>query len=343
MSRAAKSLVDRGIVSETVDARSAIGRPRRILTLIPTARHVVGVKLTGDRAYAVACNLVGSVVASAQMALPKPGRRGSVSVAGSLTVVSRLVERLAVDLPGLDGVGISVGGVVQGRALVHEGTFLGWHDVDLAGQARDRLKVPVVVSNDVSALAREEQWFGAGRTHPTFGLVTVGAGLGFGLVREGKVVEELIDNGHLLSHSPIDSTGPQCALGHHGCAAAFLHRGEVETRMAKVAGAPASFADLVHDSRHRNTPWLSEAARALGHLVATFAGALQTPRIVLAGEDVAPLAGHPDFSATLADRLRPGPDETQQCALEVTTAPLTFGDWARGAAAVSLQHNLGAL
>ena len=69
------------------------------------------------------------------------------------------------------------------------------------------------MSNDVTALAREQLWFGAGRTHSTFGLVTVGAGLGFGVVREGVVVEELIDNGHPLAHAPIDSTGPRCGIG----------------------------------------------------------------------------------------------------------------------------------
>jgi hypothetical protein len=45
----------------------------------------------------------------------------------------------------------------------------------------------------------------------------------------------------------------------------------------------------------------------------------------------------------VADRLRPGPDEAQRCALDITTAPLTFNDWARGAAVVGIQNVLGAL
>jgi hypothetical protein len=64
---------------------------------------------------------------------------------------------------------------------------------------------------------------------------------------------------------------------------------------------------------------------------------------VLAGEDVEPLFASPVLADTIADRTRLGPLETQTCELDVSTAPLTFVDWARGAAVVSLQHSLGAL
>jgi predicted NBD/HSP70 family sugar kinase len=342
MSRATQTLVRDGLVSETTDPRSGVGRPRQILTPVPTARHVVGVKLTQDRAYGVACDLVGAVLASAETRLPARGARGVVPVGGTLRVVARLVERLARRLPSLDGVGVSVGGVVDDRSVVREGSFLGWRDVDVAGPLREAVEAAVVVTNDVTALAREQLWFGAGRTHSTFGLVTFGAGLGFGLAREGHVVERLIDNGHLLGHAPVDADGPRCSLGHRGCVAAYLYRDEVEARMA-AAGVSGSFAEVIREPAYADSPWVTDAARALGHLVATFAGALQTERIVLAGEDVEPLFASPVVAATIADRTRPGPQETQHCELDVSTAPLTFVDWARGAAVVSLQHSLGAL
>ncbi len=343
MSRVAQTLVRDGIVAETLDPQVGLGRPRQILSANPAARNVVGVKLTADTAYGVACDLYGSVLGSAEARLPAPGPDGVVPVQGTVRVVSRLVQRLAKRLSRLDGVGVSVGGVVDDHVVVREGSFLGWLDVDLASPLQQALGASVVVTNDVTALAREQLWFGAGRTHSTFGLITVGAGLGFGLVREGHVVEELIDNGHLLGHAPIDATGPPCALGHRGCVAAYLYRDEIEARMARKSGLPSSFADLIRDPAYADSPWVTQAAQALGHLVATFAGALQTERILLAGEDVEPLFACRHMTDTIAERLRPGPAETQRCTLDVSAAPLTFIDWARGAAVVSLQHVLGAL
>jgi predicted NBD/HSP70 family sugar kinase len=330
-SRLARALVDGGVASEALEREPAVGRPRQVLTAVPGARHVVGCKLTSDTAYGVVCDMFGNVRATAKAALPAPDAAGTVPVAATVKVIAQLTGRLARRVPALDGLSVTVGGVVADRSVVREGTFLGWRDVDLAPPIASRTGLPVTISNDVAALAREQLWFGAGRIHSTFGVITVGAGLGFGVVREGVAAEQLIDNGHLLAHAPVDSRGPRCRLGHAGCVAAFLNREDVGVTFGElVRSRPAGAGEL-----------LDGAARALGHLVATFAGALQTTCVVLAGEDVAALTGSPAMAAVIADRLRPGPREVQRCALDIVTTPLTFTDWARGAAVVGIQNVLG--
>ena len=344
MSRLARSLLGGGIVAEDLEPEPGVGRPRQILSAVPGARHVVGCKLTGDTAFGVVCDMFGEIRASAQVALPPPGADGAVPAAAAVKAVAQVASRLGRRVPWLDGIGVSIGGIVANRSLVREGTFLGWRDVDFGALLRKRTGLPVVVTNDVTALAREELWFGAGRTHSTFGLITIGAGVGFGVVREGVVVEELIDNGHLLAHAPIDSRGPRCRLGHRGCAAAFLNREDVQDNAGAAVPRPVTFAGLAEASRAGDDAarrQLEAAARALGHLVATVAGALQTACIVLAGEDVAALTASPAMDEIIADRLRPGPREVQRCALEIVTTPLTFTDWARGAAVAGIQYVLG--
>ncbi|MEU4243506.1 ROK family protein [Actinoplanes sp. NPDC026619] len=337
-SRLARALVDGGMASEALEPETAVGRPRQVLAAVPSARHVAGFKLTADTVHGVVCDMFGDVRATARAALPAPDATGAVPVAGAVKVLAQLTARLARRVPTLDGIGVAVGGVVAGRAVVREGTFLGWREVDLAAPLAKRTGLPVIVTNDVTALAREQLWFGAGRAHATFGVITVGAGLGFGVVREGVVVDQLIDNGHLLAHAPVDTRGPRCTLGHAGCAAAYLNREDLSRRAA------TDFAEL---DRARSAgdqaaaELLDDAARALGHLVATFAGALQTTCIVLAGEDVAVLTASPALNETIADRLRPGAFEVQRCALDVVTTPLTFTDWARGAAVAGVQNVLG--
>jgi predicted NBD/HSP70 family sugar kinase len=345
MSRLARALIGGGIASEDLESAAAIGRPRQILTAVPSARHVVGVKLTGDTAYGVVCDMYGEVKATSKAALPRPEEDGVVPVRATVKVIAQLATRLAPKVPTVDGIGVAVGGVVASRSVVREGTFLGWREVDLGGPLRERTGLPIIVTNDVTALAREQLWFGAGRTHSTFGIVTVGAGLGVGVVREGVAVEELIDNGHLLAHSPVDSSGPRCSVGHRGCASAFLNREDLERHASAAAKHPVTLADLVQlraDGDKAATRLLADAARALGHIVASFAGALQTNCIVLGGEDVAVFADSPSLHEVIADRLRPGPLETQRCTLDLVTSPLTFTDWARGAAVAGIQHVLGA-
>jgi predicted NBD/HSP70 family sugar kinase len=267
-----------------------------------------------------------------------------VPVEGTVKVIAQLATKLARKVPSLDGIGVSLGGVVADQSIVREGSFLGWSDVDLAGPLRARTGLPVIVINDVAALAREQLWFGAGRTHSTFGVITVGAGLGVGVVREGVPVEQTIDNGHLLSHAPIDGNGPLCSLGHRGCVAAYLNREDIEAQASAAAGRPVTMADLIAARATGDpdaTARLDSAARALGQLIATFAGGLQTDCIVLAGEDVSALADSAALNEVIADRLRPGPREVQRCELTILTTPLTFTDWARGAAVTGTQYALG--
>lgn len=337
MSRVARSLVGAGLVSES-DEASTGGRPRRMLSPVAAARHVVGVKLTDREAYAVGSDMLGSVVATAVAALPA-ALDGVVPVAACVEVLADLVERVAADLPACHGVGLSVGGVVGEARTVLEGTFLGWREVDLGGLLGQRLGLPVTVSNDVVALAREQLWFGVGRERRTFGLVTVGAGQGLAVVRDGRVPEALIDNGHLLAHAPVDGSGPPCGLGHRGCASSYLDRATVRSRLgaghedwtlSTSAAAGSAGARLVDD-----------AARALAHVVANLAGGLQTEHVVLAGEDAEAVVASPAFARTLDDRLRLGPHETQQCSLAVSTGSSSFEDWARGAAVTSVQAVLG--
>ncbi|WP_433363669.1 ROK family transcriptional regulator [Actinoplanes sp. CA-142083] len=343
-SRLARALVDGGMASEALEPEQAVGRPRQVLTAVPGARHVVGCKLTADTAYAVVCDMFGDVQGTARAALPRPGPEGGVPVAATVKVVAQLTARLARRVPSLDGIGVALGGVIDASSTVQEGTFLGWRDVDLATPLQERTGLPVIVTNDVTALAREQLWFGAGRTHSTFGVVTVGAGLGFGVVREGLAVDRLIDNGHLLAHSPIDAGGPPCGLGHAGCASAYLDHDDVARHAPATIPRPITFGALAEAGRagdSRAGRLLDDAARALGHVVATMAGALQTRCVVLAGEDVAALTESPAMSEVIAERLRPGPNEVQRCALEIVTTPLTFTDWARGAAVAGIQHVLG--
>ncbi|HEY0475735.1 MAG TPA: ROK family transcriptional regulator [Kribbella sp.] len=345
MSRLARALIGGGIASGDLESAAAIGRPRQILAVVPGARHVVGVKLTSEAAYGVVCDMLGIVKATARAALPEAREDGRVPLEATVKVITQLANRLARKVPTLDGIGVAVGGVVAGRSVVREGTFLGWRDVDLGSPLRERTGLPVIVTNDVTALAREQLWFGAGRSHSTFGVITVGAGLGVGVVREGIVVDQLIDNGHLLAHSPIDSRGPRCSIGHRGCAAAYLNREDIERHASAAADRPVTFDDLVEAQAAGDesaSRWLDDAARALGHVVASFAGALQTTCIVLAGEDVAAFAYSTAMHQVIADRLRPGPLETQRCTLDIVTSPLTFTDWARGAAVAGIQNVLGA-
>ena len=230
----------RGLVSETLDPQPSIGRRRQILSAVPGARHVVGVKLTGDTAYGVAWDLFGEVLARPSARSPRRTlRRGPF--AATVRVLARLVRRLARRLPTLDAVGVSIGGVTTG-----------------AGRPRRQLPRLAGCRPRGSARRRHAKLGGCHQRRHRLGPRTA-------LVRSRSDTLHLRPDhgrrgpwasrwlakvtwsssssttGTSSAHSPIDSTGPRCDLGHRGCAAAYLSRLSIEARVSHERGRPVTF------------------------------------------------------------------------------------------------------
>jgi len=128
------------------------------------------------------------------------------------------IADIAQALGGGDAVGVAIAGLVADGELVwmphrHGG-------VDLAGPLSAALRAPVTVENDANCAALAEATVGAGRGHRMVLMVTVGTGIGGGLVIDGRIER---GRGFLgeIGHTTLDPDGPMCSCGRHGCWEAF--------------------------------------------------------------------------------------------------------------------------
>jgi glucokinase len=135
-------------------------------------------------------------------------------------VISRIVElaeelSAGVDLP----VGIASPGPVDSKTgvLLNPPNLPGWGRVDMKKELEDRLKRKVYVQNDANMVAYGEFRFGAGRGANSMLCLTVGTGIGSGLVLDGRL--HLGDHGFAaeIGHTVIDPDGPLCGCGAKGC------------------------------------------------------------------------------------------------------------------------------
>lgn len=332
LTRLTKPLIAEGRLFEgTPQVRSA-GRPLQPLDLDPASEHFAGVKVTADAVYSVITDLRGSVRAEREE--PLAGHAPEVVAAA----IASGVRAVGTAFAPLTGVGISLGGNSADGRVVGESHFLEWVDVPLAELVEQRLALPVVVANDVSALTQAQHWFGAGRGLDTFVVVTIGAGIGMGLVAGG----ELIGGAHgalgSIGHQLLAWSDAVCWRGHHGCASALLATDAVE-RAAAAAGSPADY-DAVLRGAERGDPVLrrvvDEAGAALGLLLASVANTFDPQKIVLAGEGarLGVVGEHAMLTAfagaTVWDAVR-APIEVQ---------PFAFHEWARGAAATAIHARM---
>lgn len=334
LTRLAKPLVDHGLLVEVDaggDPESGTVRRTRPLDINPAAHHFIGAKVTGDDVHAVLTTMRAGVVASAHT--PLPGRDPASVVAA----VRELTGQLTAEHPTISRVGVSLGGRVMDHTTVTEAPFLGWsQDVPLGSLLADALGTPVTVDNDLLALTRAEHWFGAARGHDRFAVITIGAGVGYGLVMHDTIVDTPDVGVGLLGHCPLDPMGPLCPSGHRGCATAMLSEHSIRAAVSVGLCRPVTYdecLDLAADGDPVATAVVTASGRALGRLLAAVANFTLVQKIVLTGEgvrlaEVARSAVDEGIHADRAQRAVP---------LDVDVQHSDFTHWARGAAATAIQ------
>jgi glucokinase len=140
---------------------------------------------------------------------------------GPDAVIERMVESMRVAANGrsIDAAGISTPGPSDPkRGIVTTPPNLpGWHDVPLAKAVGERLGVPAWIENDANAAALAEHRLGAGRGVDNLVLVTLGTGVGGGLILNGRLYHGASGGAGEIGHMQLESEGPVCGCGRRGC------------------------------------------------------------------------------------------------------------------------------
>jgi len=135
-----------------------------------------------------------------------------------LTRIETLVSTLSKGNKHLHGVGIGIPGMLDiSRERVILAPNLEWRDVDLKADIEQRLGLPVAIDNDANAAALGEAWLGGGSDSPCFMLVTVGTGIGSGLVLDDQIFRGANGLAAELGHMTIVEDGNTCFCGRKGC------------------------------------------------------------------------------------------------------------------------------
>lgn len=280
-----KQLIAHGLLVETASAPSRGGRPARLLGLAGGARYALGVKVAPDH------------LAFAQVALD--GSVRGLTVCGfdprSSDALGYLADTLAGAIGALDrdallGVGIGIpGGVRDPAEGVVNADVLGWRGLPLGRRLRSALGLPVLVDNDVHALAVGERLYGRGRVHRDLLIVTVGIGIGAAIIANGAVYRGAHGHAGEFGHVPVLADGPRCACGNRGCLEAIVgDRALVaQARRDGVVGAGAGIAEL-RAAADRDDPGarvvFHRAGEILGRAVAGLVNVVDPETVAIFGE-----------------------------------------------------------
>jgi glucokinase len=155
------------------------------------------------------------------------------TAAGAEAVVDRIVSMIeevieeAITVNGARredflGVGIGAPGPLDRRnGVVIVAPNLGWRDFPLRDAVADRVKLPATLDNDANCATLGEWWRGAAQGTTNVVGLTIGTGIGGGIVLDGKLYHGASDVAGEIGHTTIDSTGRYCRCGNYGCLEAY--------------------------------------------------------------------------------------------------------------------------
>ncbi len=332
LTRLVRDLLDEGLIEELGKCRSHGGRRAVLLGFNPSYAYTIGIKVERQRIRAAQVNLEGTILERRDTALPD-----SLSPEA---VFDRIVETVASLRRGrVLGVGVGISGLVDSsRGVDLYSPILAWRHVEVARPLGRRLGLRTWVENDVNTLTLAERLYGAGRPFKHFVCLTVGEGIGAGVVLQGELYHGAFGGAGELGHMTMDPQGPLCRCGARGCLEVYTSDGYLESqarklRFADIAHLAAAARDGSDDARRT----FAEMGRSLGQGAKNAVNLLNPEAIVLGGER---MEDADLFMASFEHEVRQNafPEEARE--LKILHAELGPDGFLVGAAALATENFL---
>ena len=334
----AGELIDRNLLFEAGQAEaSGVGRRAILLEVDYGHALVAGVKVSNAAVTCAVTKLNAEVVTTAVQSLPDTEPETVAAV--TLKTLSKLVKKAG----RFSAVGVILPGIVDpdGQTVRHS-PLLGWTQLPFGQELEARLGVQVTVENDVNALALAQAWFGYGQHHDSFLVVTLGRGVGLGIVLNGEVYRGPNGGAGEFGHVLVDPAGPDSRHAKRGTLETYLSDDALlrETRTL-VPGFedndPDELVRLAHNGHPGARAIYAAAGTVLGRALSTLVNIFAPGLIILSGEGMRAA----DFLLPTARvALKEHSFGDLAARLELVVAPWGDDAWARGAAGLAASRYL---
>jgi len=283
-------LIAEGVVVESPDSepRSSSpngGRPSTPLTLDPSAGGVIGMDFGHDSVRVILTDLSYTVLDETlhQLDVDNEARKALAHAAGAART---LLDEHQIDRDRVVGAGVALSTPVRNGVPTSRAIFRSWLDIDVSGELEGSLGVPVQVGNDANLGALAEAMLGAGQDTGNLVYVMLSAGVGAGLVLDGRLYEGETGTAGELGHVVVNPDGLVCRCGNRGCLetvagasalAAALHQSHGDVTLENVL----RLADEGDSGAQRV---IIDAGHAVGQALAGICSVLDPKLVVVGGE-----------------------------------------------------------
>ena len=270
-------------------------------------KFIIGLDLGGTKISAGAVSEDGQHV-HAIRSVPTQAELGAEGIVNRIVavieeVIGETINETGVTRKDFLGIGVGAPGPLdRERGIVVVAPNLGWRDFPLRDRITARVKLPTTLDNDANCATVGEWWLGAARGGRNVVGITIGTGIGGGLIFNGELYHGSSDVAGEIGHTTIDVNGRLCKCGNYGCLEAYASGPAIATRAreALIREDTASLlpsmvdgqlekitAEIVYTAAKKGDGLANEivrdTARYLGAGIATLLNVVNPDVVVVAG------------------------------------------------------------
>lgn len=204
--------------------------------------YAIGIDIGGTKIAAAIVHKSGKIVHQLLIPTPKENRQGILTVLHQ--VIHSLAEKARQESLLLQGIGIGAAGQIdfeRGRVLSGTTNIVDWNDVPLRDEISRITPLPIWVDNDVNVMALAEHQLGVARGEENVVCLTLGTGVGGGVISGGRLLRGAWGGAAELGHISVDMNGPICNCGLRGCLETYVSGSAI----ARALGVQPISNDLV--------------------------------------------------------------------------------------------------
>lgn len=196
-------------------------------------KYLIGVDLGGTNLKVALLDLKGEI----KKKISIPTGLGKQAVLQQMVEsIEKVAEKAKVQKSAILGLGIGTPGLVDSLQGIVRGftNIRGWRNVSLREYMERNTGFPVCIDNDVNLMALGELMCGAGQGAKNLVCLTLGTGVGGGIIIEGKLYRGSTLSAGEVGHIPVNADGPRCGCGSYGCLERYVGNAHIVERAVKA-------------------------------------------------------------------------------------------------------------
>lgn len=284
------------IKEETGAAKSQGGRKPIMLSLDTSNYFIIGLYGAAEVITTVVSNLDGEIIYSHnQEVFTSPSQEEFLTMLKEC--IQSTLRTNSLQYSSIVGIGVAMHGLVdpeEGIALF--APHLNLTQIPIKESLEDTFSIPVLVENDVRALTLAESWYGKGKDVSDFICISVGRGIGSGIVLNHKIYTGKYNSAGEIGHTIVDVNGPRCKCGNYGCLEAFSSESAILEKLKRgirfgretILSETNLSIDSVFQAAEKGDSLaqeaLEESGRYLGLAIANLINIFTPSKVILEGK-----------------------------------------------------------